>query len=275
MLRSVKDLEKCAIQATDGTIGHVSDLFFDDLAWVIRYLVVDTGTWLSGRKVLIAPFGTGRPDWTDHTISVKISKEQVRASPDIDTHKPLSAQREANGLGCFWYSERPGAAESRGTAGHLDGAVAGVSRQAEVQDFVRALPPESSAWRARAAGVQDDAHLRSCNDVVVNYLVRATDGDIGHVCGFLIDEDSWAIRYLVVNTGSWWLGHKVVLAPEWIDEISWSASTLSVDTTRQAVQDAPPYDSVAEVNRRLEIVIYRHYDRMGYWMSDVDPEVSP
>ena len=90
MLRSMKDLENYAIRATDGNIGHVKDFYFDDEAWVVRYLVVETGTWLSSRKVLISPIAIGQLNWADKIPPVSITREQVKNSPDIDTDKSVS-----------------------------------------------------------------------------------------------------------------------------------------------------------------------------------------
>ena len=95
MLRNVKDLRGYAIRATDGVIGEVDDLYFDDEDWAIRYLVVDTGNWLSGRKVLISPLAIGHPDWLGQLLPVSLTKAQVEGSPDIDTRKPVSRQQEA------------------------------------------------------------------------------------------------------------------------------------------------------------------------------------
>ena len=103
MLRSMKDLEDYAIRATDGTIGHVKDFHFDDKAWGIRYLVLDTGTWLSSRKVLISPIAIGHPDWAGKILPVSITKEQVKNSPDIDTDKPVSRHNEIRYRGYYGY----------------------------------------------------------------------------------------------------------------------------------------------------------------------------
>src|ERR1700690_440690 len=99
MLRSMKELEDCAIRATDGIIGSVKDVYFDDKAWVIRYLVVDTGSWLSSRKGLISPIAIGPPDWIGKVLPVSITKEQVKNSPAIDPDKPVSRQHEIRYLG--------------------------------------------------------------------------------------------------------------------------------------------------------------------------------
>ena len=104
MLRTMKDFEDYAIHATDGVIGHVKDFYFDDEAWVILYFVVETGGWLSSRKVLISPIAISHPDWTDKVLPVSITKEQVKNSPDIDTDKPVSRQHEMRYLGYYDYS---------------------------------------------------------------------------------------------------------------------------------------------------------------------------
>ncbi len=111
--------------------------------------------------------------------------------------------------------------------------------------------------------------LRSMNDLE-DYAIRATDGTIGHVQGLLVDEETWAIRYMVVDTSNWWLGHKVLIAPQWIKNVSWPEATVSVDLTRQAVKAAPPYDPAVQLDRRQETGIYQHYGRPGYWAAEVN-----
>jgi hypothetical protein len=113
---------------------------------------------------------------------------------------------------------------------------------------------------------RSDPHLRSGN-AVMRYYVHASDGDIGHVQGLLIDDRSWAIRYFVVNTSNWWLGHQVIIAPSWIDSMSWSESTVNVGITRQALKDAPPYDPSVTIDREHELGIHRHYGRRSDWLE--------
>ncbi|MBK9444229.1 MAG: PRC-barrel domain-containing protein [Comamonadaceae bacterium] len=94
MLHSTQEMKDYAIGATDGEIGHVVDFFFDDQSWVIRYLVVETGSWLMSRKVLISPFALQDADWMHKRLPVQITREQVKHSPDVDTQKPVSRQHE-------------------------------------------------------------------------------------------------------------------------------------------------------------------------------------
>lgn len=117
----------------------------------------------------------------------------------------------------------------------------------------------------------DDPHLRSAN-TVMHYHVEASDGAVGHVQGLLLDEDTWAIRYLVVDTGNWWLGHKVLIAPKWIQGVSWSERTVSINLTRGAIKDSPAYDPAGTLHRHEEIKLHDHYRRNGYWADKVKLE---
>lgn len=258
MLRNAKEMEGYAVCATDGTIGHVKDFYLDDDKWVVRYLVVDTGGWLSSRKVLISPIAVGTPDWDQRLMPVSISREQVKRSPDIDTDKPVSRQHEMMhagyygdpyywggggywGLGMYPYVTMPGYGGFGGSA---------------------VIPGEEQCESTRHK--HEDPHLRSCN-AIVGYHIHASDGDIGHVAGLLIDDQTWAVRYLVVDTSNWWLGHQVLIAPQWIESVRWSNEAVAVSFTRQAVRDAPIYDSQAAMSRKAEDRLYKHYGHAGYW----------
>jgi hypothetical protein len=122
-----------------------------------------------------------------------------------------------------------------------------------------------------ASHENDDPHLRSGN-AVMNYHIEASDGSIGHVKGLLLDEETWAIRYLILDTSNWWLGHQVLIAPQWIQNVSWADRTVSVNLTRQAVKDAPPYDSAVALDRNEEMDLYKHYKRDSYWADKVNLE---
>ena len=275
MLRSMNDLEGYAIGATDGNIGHVRDFYFDDEAWAVRYLVVDTGTWLSSRKVLISPIAIGRPNWAAKVLPVEISKEKVKNSPDIDTEKPVSRQHEISYFGYYGYPYYWGG------AGLWGGGTYPAMMMPRYSGLVPTpRDPQSNAERsfARAESARhqnDDLHLRSCK-AVMTYHVQASDGDIGHVQGLLLDDETWAIRYIIVNTSNWWMGHQVLIAPQWIENVSWREATVSVNVTRQAVKDAPPYDPAAVLDRTRELGLYEHYGRPGYWADDEqrEPELA-
>lgn len=273
MLRSMNDLEGYAIRATDGTIGHVKDFYFDDEAWVIRYLVVDTGSWLSSRKVLISPIAIGHPNWTEKVLPVSISKEQVKNSPDIDTEKPVSRQHEIRYLGYYGYPYYWGGAGLWGGGAYPNMMMPGDAGFVSTPHAVQSEAEKTYAQAEAARHQDDDPHLRSCK-AVMKYHIEATDGDIGHVQGLLVDEETWAIRYLIVNTSNWWMGHQVLIAPQWIENVSWHDATVSVNVTRQAVKDAPPYDLAAALDRKREVGLHQHYGRPGYWAAEEKREAE-
>jgi hypothetical protein len=255
MLRSMKAMEDYTIGAADGIVGQVKDFYFDDAAWVIRYLVVRTGEELHRRNVLISPISIGRPNWSEKILPVSLTRSQVQNSPDIDTDKPVSRQHEMGYLGYYGYGNYWGGGGLWGAGLYPDLLQAGLRINASTN-----VNRQSDEMRNQ----HDDPHLRSGN-AVMRYYVHADDGDIGHVQGFLVDEASWAIRYIIVNTSNWWLGHQVLIAPEWIDHIDWPESKVLLSLTRQAVQGSPPYDPSVPLNREQEASISTHYGHDGYW----------
>jgi hypothetical protein len=263
MLRSMQELKNYTIGATDGEIGHVTDFFFDDDSWVIRYLVVETGSWLMSRKVLISPYSVMQPDWMHKRLPVRINRDQVKNSPDIDTEKPVSRQHEMTYADYYGYPYYWG-----GTGFWGDGL------------YLPLMAPDGGGLNAVEVAkvaadrhASDDPHLRSCN-AVVGHHIHARDGDIGHVQGMLVDEETWALRYLVVDTTNWWGGHRVLISPNWIEAISWADSTVSVNLNRKAIQASPGFDSTAELNRRHEMDLYEHYQRSAYWEKEPAQEMA-
>ena len=254
MLRSVKDLHSYQIVATDDGIGHVDQFFFDDERWTIRYIVVDTGEWLPGRRVLISPFSIREVDSLAKVVSLSITRGILKSSPDIDTHKPVSRQQEADYLRYYGYPYYWGGVGLWGPGPYPTGLAA--VNAAEAQARV-----EAEQEQARARG---DSHLRSSKEVM-GYHLQATDGELGHIEDFLVEDESWAIRYIVVDTSNWWFGKDVLIAPGWIREVSWQRRKVYVDLTRQSVKGAPEYESAAHIDRQWEADYYAHYRRPPYW----------
>ena len=265
MLRTIKELHEYAIGAVDGVIGHVKDLYLDDKDWVVRYLVVDTGGWLSDKKVLISPMAIGKPNWAQEVLPVSITKEQVRNSPDVDTDEPVTRQHELEfssyyGYPYYWSG-----------GGYWGG---GMYPEVVMPDYAGFASPlavceESQNARARANETRDDhadPHLRSCK-AITGYHIHASDASIGHVSGMLIDDETWAVRYLIVDTSNWWVGHQMLVAPKWIEGVSWADGTVSVKLTRQAVKDAPAFVPNGNLTREDEMRLHQHYGRTGYWQE--------
>ena len=103
MLRSIGDLHGCIVSALDGDIGSVRQAYFDDEAWAVRYLVVETGNWLNDRQVLVSPYSVQHTDPGSSVVHVNLSRQQVRNSPVLDTHKPVSRQHEIEYLRHYSY----------------------------------------------------------------------------------------------------------------------------------------------------------------------------
>ena len=272
MLRDMNDLDGYAVNARDGAIGKVRDFYFDDEAWAVRYLIVDTGSWLSSRKVLISPMSMGKLDPNGKVLPVSITMEQVKNSPDIDTDKPVSRQHELEYLGYYNYPIYWGGAGMWG-GGAYPGMVTGVGFDAASAEYRHARPQDEHAQPVQGQREAHDTHLRSCKGIM-KYDIEASDGDIGHVHGLLLDDETWAVRYLIVDTSNWWLGHKALIAPQWIREMRWSDKTVKLNLTRKAIKDAPQYDPAITVNRDREALLYKHYDRPGYWAGEGQQQKS-
>lgn len=256
MLRSLTQLKGCALGATDGDVGSVDEVYFDDARWGIRYLVVDTGGWLTGRVVLISPISIRGADWSERIIKVDLTRKQVEESPDIDADKPVSRQQEIAYFGYYGYPWYWGGPFLWG----LDTYPLGTNRP---------MTPADPAAREMQTRIEReletaDHHLRSSAEVT-GYSIHATDDDIGHVDDFLFDDASWAIRYMIVDTRNWWPGKKVLISPQWIERIDWPQSEVFVTLTRAAVEASPEYDPSNPPTRDYEADLHRHYGRPGYW----------
>ncbi len=267
MLRSLKDLKQYAVHAIDGDIGHVRDFYFDDSQWTVRYLILDTSEWLMGHQVLISPYSFGKPDWNKQSLPVNITREQVKKSPSIDTDKPVSRQHEGEFLGYYGYPYYWGGSGLWGGGMYPTDILANLtSRDGPI--FNKSGSGRSKAEQQRD---RDQSHLRSCKEVI-DYHVHASDGDIGHVSDMLVDQKTWAIRYLIVDTSNWWMGHKVLIAPLWIEQINWPDKKVTVDLTRQQIKDAVTYDPSIDYDRNHETALFQHYGKANYWeLEQTDP----
>ena len=248
MLRSVKELNNYVLEAEDGQIGRCKDFLFDDELWTIRYMVADTGMWLPGRKILISPISLGEPDWSSRLFQVKLTKKQIEKAPDLNEDAPVSREYEMRwfsyyGWSYYWFG------------GGLWGPAAG---------------PTGLYIKGEKEKITDEdtepakSHLRSAKEVM-GYHIQATDDEIGHVEDFILSDETWTIRYMVVDTRNWLPGRKVLVTPEWIESVDWGDNKVSVDLTREQVKNSPEYDPSAPVNREYEGRLYDFYGRPKYW----------
>jgi len=253
MLRSIKQIYGYQLREIDDVMGSVKDFYFDDESWTVRYLVVDTGGLLLGRHVLISPEAMGRPDWVTMTIPVSLTLEQVRGSPDIDTARPVSRQQEIElrryyAWPLYWGGFMGPAAPPGYWPSPIDVAADAAQQRGKTAVLERSA----------------DVHLRSTKDVA-GYHIHAMDGSIGHVDDFILDDENWAIRFLVVDTKNWLPGKKVLMAPLWVEAIDWETRQVRVDLTTDGVKNAPEFDPEAPINREYEERLYDYHGRPKYW----------
>lgn len=252
MLRSARSLFGYGIRATDGGIGSVHDLFFDDDSWTVRYLVADTGGWLFGRKVLLSPEALGKPDWDARTLPVDLTKEQVRNSPDIDTDRPVS-RRQQEELHKY-YAWPPYWPMSGGTLIPPPHPIL-----PEVEEKRRAF-----AEGGRAGEGEKGTHLRSAREVM-RYRIEAEDGAIGSAEDFIVDDDTWTIRCVTADVRDLLPGRKALVSPGRITGIRWTDGTIVVDASREAVRNAPALGPSAPVGRDFAILLYDDHGRPKDW----------
>lgn len=258
MLRKLSDLRGLAVIAQEGEVGAVSDFLFDEQTQAVRYFVVKTGSWLTERKVLISPVSVSEINWLDEEMHLSLSKEKVQNSPEIDFAKPVSRSIETAFLDYYGYPYYWGGP-------HLWGIAELPEALAEPQELTVPLtaPPANP----------DHTHIRSAIEVT-GYHLAATDGTIGYVEDFIVEDETWAIRYLLVSTRNWLPGKSVVVSPQWIERIDWSESKVYVKLTREAVKNCPEYDESALVTREYESRLFRHYGQKGYWEQQGTEEES-
>jgi hypothetical protein len=222
------------LEAKDGEIGRCEDFLFDDLLWVIRYMVADTGRWLPGRKVLISPLELERPDWMGRHFPVKLTRQQVKDSPPLETCAPVSMQHARRLF----------------------------------EHYGWACPSELSAQKDEGSSHENAGseaiHLRSVKEVT-GYHISAADGDIGHVEDLIVDESTWKLHYVVADTRNWLPGRKVLIPPVWATLVDWGKQEMGIDLARNVIKESPEYHSSVLVSREYELNLHKYYGRRGYW----------
>jgi uncharacterized protein YrrD len=210
MLHDLKDLLGSSVLATDGEIGRVHNFLFDDRSWTVRYLVVDVGQWLNRQEVVLAITGIGQLDWAKRSVHVKFTRERVRNSPGVDTQKPVTRQQEI-AMRDYFYGE-----------------------QYWIDAGLGAGPPILPGSDYPVNTEEEDPHLRSVLDLL-NYEVWATDGEVGHLHSFVMDEVSWHLGYLDVKAGHW-LHHRSVLIPtRLVESILWARRRVNLQHTHEGI----------------------------------------
>ena len=255
MLSKDKTLKSYKLESLDGEIGKVKEFYFDDRHWTIRYLVADTGHWLTGRQVLISPYALVAIVREEKHIAVELTKKQIEDSPSLNSDKPVSRQFEEIYHGHYNWPAYWSGPHQWGSSPHIE--------------------RDREKWKTAASSSQQgentsprDPYLRSTH-AVTGYHIDADDGEIGHVEDFIIDDETWAIRYLVINTHNFWPGRQVVISPQWIESVSWGQSKVFINLSRETIKGSPQYTEEFLLTRDYETELHRYYNHRGYWTDEV------
>lgn len=248
MLWDVSVIKGYAVMASDGFLGTVSDFLLDDASWKMRWLVVETGHWYSGREALIPISALGRPDPASRRFPVNLTMQQAKECPNIEQDLPVS--RQVEGRLHAYHGRRP-----YWTRSCFEGAIAAdfvapaYRAETRVRDSMATTPPQKTG----------DQHLRSVEEVI-GYRVHATDGEIGHVGDFLAEECGWEIRFIKVSTKNWSPGASVLVSPLSVSMVAWFERLVFLDVDRQKVRRSPPYDPRITVDGRYAASLSPYYD---------------
>lgn len=251
------------LQAGDGSIGSVVDLLFDDESWMVRWLVIDTGNWLPGRQVLLPPSSVERVETVRRQFEVQLTRKQVEQSPSLDSDSPVSRQKE-NEIYSH-YAWRPYWTGGLGEPAVYRPIVPPLSEAGAPSRQSAAVDDEATSKTLTQQRQHADPDLRSTGSVT-GFSIYATDGAMGHVEDFIIDDSDWTIRYLVVDTVNWWPGRKVLVSPNWAVDISWDEGNVTLELTRDQIEHSPEYDPAKLVEPSYEERLHLHYRQTPYWL---------
>jgi sporulation protein YlmC with PRC-barrel domain len=234
-LHQLEDLSGFNLQAMDGEIGKLQQIYFDDQRWKVRYLVVRTGSWLLGREVLILPEVVTAVDTAKENLTVDLTCKKIENSPLVDSEIPVSRHYEQQyltyyGRPPYWTSE----------------------------PAFWAVPEVPGPVAVKQPADPEHPHLRSSAEVH-GYRIKAKDEEIGRVADFIIDQRDWSIRFLVINTGHWFAHHHILVSPSWLLDIDWAYRSLSVNLTTRQIKTAPEYDSGKPITAKYEKKLFEHY----------------
>lgn len=244
MLRTLEDFKGFLLSAMDGEVGWIQEIYFDDRTWQVRYFVVNTGSWMAQREVLIAPRCIRKVDHDAEILHLDLTRDQIRHAPPIDSDIPVSRQYEQS------YHDHFGWIPYWLDAGNLPGA---------------AVPETVSTDLGNVANIEHcDPHLRSSLEIA-DYNIQAQDGEPGHIEDFVIDDETWRIRYAVAVTRNWFPGKRVLLSPGWIEQISYEKHEVFVSAPSSTIQSAPDFDPAEPITRAMEQALYDHYTHKAYW----------
>jgi uncharacterized protein YrrD len=221
-----------AIAATDGDVGHVADILIDSASWMVRWLIVDTGSWLNQRTVGLPVWALSRPEPETQDLAVTLTRRQIERSPQIDGDRRLTLEREVLMSEHYASGRRSQPEPVQGSA--------------------------TTLVRAKQATVESSGNLVSLN-VLKNASVEASDGEIGHVDSLIVDTETWTIIYLVVHTGHWWADKKVLILPRIVVHIDDIRGSIDLNVSREKVRGSPDYVALNTIDGAFDENFHIYY----------------
>jgi hypothetical protein len=255
MMQVISALKGFAIEASDGRIGTVVDFLFDDASWRVRWLVVDCGTWLPGRKVLIHPSAVSLVDLEQQRFPVTLTKAQVEKSPELAEDQPVSQQMENRLYSYYGW-------DPLWSGPYLRGAPGAMAWPYMAPPYFGLGLDAGAANGKRAILHGSDPHVRSVNEIT-GYHIHAFDGEIGHIENFMIDDADWSIHYFIVDTRNWWSGKRVLMSPLAVKSIDWFERRVELDVSREQVNSSPPWDPLDAFTQLDAKLLHKHYGWPG------------
>ena len=262
MLQDAKKFKSMKVLGTDGVCGHIRDIYFDDDKWTLRYFLLDTGKWLPGQLVLISPLAIDEIDFKNKILEVNLSREQINKSPNPSEHVPISRQMEEALADYYDYPHYwPGSGIWPAVGYDLAYYASFKNRGRQEQEF----HPSNKI-------IKKDQHLRTVNELR-GYSIEALDGRIGHIQDFILDDETWELRYLVIDTVSWWPSKIVILPPHWVTKIDWTEHKFIIKLEKDKIKNSPIY-SEENLDRDYEINLYNYYQEPKYWEFEKIPNIT-
>ncbi len=264
ILRRFHDIQGWELGARDGNIGRCHDLLFEDTDWAARYLVADTRKWLPGRKVLIPPRAvesleesSGPVLLSAGTMVLSLTKEQIKNAPPLDSDAPVSRRYETAfnryyDWPNYWAAPSIRDPQLYPTLLHRPEEL---TRRSDVQ------------YRFSDRRPEEETHLRSAREVA-SYRCLAGGQNIGDVDDFLVEEESWIIRYLIVDARKYLPeGRWLLISTDWVAMIDWADSSIAVTLTTDQLAKGPRFDPDMELDRHYERAIHEFYGLPYYWRN--------
>lgn len=238
-LRRLAELSGCHFAATDGEIGKLEEVYFDDQSWQVRYFVVRTGNWLVGQEVLILPQMVSGVAGEKPTLKVNLTRQQLADCPPVESKRPVSRSYELDyfryyGWTPYWTGD-------------------------PLFPSAPLIPPEPSEEKEP---VPEHPHLRSSDELSGYHLLGQEDETLGYLEDFILDEQGWAIPYLSIDTRHWLPGKKFLLSPAWVKGIDWTRRELRLSLPDDVVRNAPEYDPDRVISRDYELELYKHFGKV-------------